>query len=68
MGIRARILRVTTDGLGPRSRNVLEGLCRTQRQLQRFPLIFQQMLDSGELLKYGDRRGATYGPPKRKRK
>jgi hypothetical protein len=65
MGLQARILAVTTE-TGPRKRSVLEGLCRTDRQRRTFTDIFQRMQDSGALVMFGQRRGATYGPPKRK--
>jgi hypothetical protein len=67
MGLQARILAVTTE-TGPRKRSVLEGLCRTDRQRRTFSDIFHRMLESGVLVMFGRRRGATYGPPKRKRK
>jgi hypothetical protein len=68
MGLRQRILNVVAlEGGGPRKRSVLEGMARRSRQANRFDEIFNSMLARGELVKYSDRRQATYGPPRRRR-
>lgn len=64
MGLRARILKITQpDNGGPRKLAVLLALARTPVQIHRARSIVQQMLNCGELVMYGDRRGATYGVP-----
>lgn len=62
MGLRARILRITSE-TGPRSMNVLRGLARTADQVWRFDSIIKRMRAAGELVKYGSKRGATWGAP-----
>lgn len=65
MGLRARILRVVEpESGGPRKRSVLEGLARSPKQRAQFRQIFAAMLERGELVMLGDRRGARYGLPR----
>lgn len=66
MGLRARILRVTTE-TGPRSMNVLRGLVRTPVQAAQFDKIIKAMRAAGELKKYGKRKDAKWGAPGWKR-
>lgn len=64
MGLRQKILRVVApDGGGPRKRNVLEGLARGYKVAD-FDRTLAQMLERGELVMYGERKGARYGLPK----
>jgi hypothetical protein len=66
MGLRARIVAVTAES-GPRSKNILRGLARSEKQRQQFDAIFQSMIDKGELvIRDSDRRWAKYGPPKQR--
>lgn len=68
MGLRQRILRVVApDNGGDRKRNVLLGLARTPAQRERANKIIDAMLDAGELVMRGERRGAVYGLPKVRR-
>ena len=68
MGLRARILRlVSLEYGGPRKRNVLEALARSDKQRRQFPQIFDQLIDRGELVMVGAKRGARYGLPRRPR-
>ena len=61
MGLRSRILRlVHPDNGGPRKRNVLEALARGKEDSR---TTFKRLLASGDLVMYGDHRGATYGQP-----
>jgi hypothetical protein len=64
MGLKARILKVTRpENGGPRKKSVLEGLARASCQAPNFGEIFRGLLKNGELVKYGARRDALYGPP-----
>lgn len=64
MGLITRILRVTeVEGGGPRPKSVLKALVRSPRQAERFDKLLAGALAAGRLKMYGDRRGATYGPP-----
>lgn len=64
MGLRLRILRVVApENGGPRKRNVLEGLARGYK-IADFDATLKCMLERGELVMYGDRRGARYGLPR----
>lgn len=64
MGLRARILTVVQlECGGPRNKNVLKSLARTPAQVEEFERIFDDMLASGELVMYSDKRHAVYGPP-----
>lgn len=64
--LRRRILRVVApESGGPRSRNVLQGLARTEPQRSAFGGLLEAMLEAGELAMYGDRKGARYGLPRR---
>ncbi len=65
MGLRARIVAVTRE-TGPRSKNVLRGLARDEKQRVQFDAIFRLLLDDKELVMHGDKRGATYGPPRQR--
>lgn len=64
MGLRQKILRVVAeDSGGPRNRNVLRALARTYKVAD-FDKTFDAMLERGELVMYGDKRGARYGLPR----
>lgn len=68
MGLRLRILRlVHPDGGGPRPRRLLELMARTDLERRRAVKVVDAMIEDGELVKYGDRRGARYGLPKERR-
>ena len=67
MGLRQRILRVVApESGGDRKRNVLVGLARTDGQRKRAGRIIEAMLERGELVMRGERRGAVYGLPRRR--
>ena len=55
------------DGCGPATKAVLRGQCRNSWQRYKFNEILRGMLDAGELEMFGERKGARYGLP-RKRK
>lgn len=68
MGLRARILKlVHPDGGGPRQRRLLEMMARTALERRRAPAVIDAMLENGELVMYGRKRGARYGLPKDQR-
>ena len=68
MGLKARILSVVQpENGGPRARTVLSGLARDDKQRAAFPRIFRELIERRELVRYRGRRGATYGPPERKK-
>lgn len=62
MGLRARILRVTTE-TGSRPIAMLRGLARGK---ENFASTFARMRARGEIVMHGERKGATYGPPKKR--
>lgn len=64
MGLRQRILDVTGHDLGPAKRTVLSGLARGKDD---FDKTFERMLERGEIVMYGDKKGARYGVPGWKR-
>jgi len=63
MSVRTKILKlVHTDNGGPRARRLLEaGASLGGEDGKRF---VDQMIERGELLKYGDKKGARYGLPR----
>jgi hypothetical protein len=63
--LRARLLRIVSGDGGPASKTVLRGIARHRGELDQFAGIFRAMLDAGELVMYGDRKGALYGTPDR---
>lgn len=63
MGLRARILRIATE-TGPRPRRWWSYCAQGK---DNFDTTFERMLQRGELVKFGDRKGATYGVPKSRR-
>lgn len=66
MGLRLRILRlVHPESGGPRPRRLLVAMARTMREKSRAELVVAQMIERGELVKYGDRKGTKYGLPGR---
>ena len=72
MSHRARILKVLAslprNGKTPQSlpRTVLEGLARTEQDRRAAPQLIDYMIALGELVMHGERRGATYGLPKKR--
>lgn len=65
MGLRVRILRaVHPDGGGPRPRSLLVAMARTPREKDHATDIVDDLIRSGALVKYGDRKGAKWGLPK----
>jgi len=70
VGLKARILRCVAplpDGPGPATKAVLRGLCRDDKQRAAFPAVLRELLGAGELLIYGERKGARYGLPRKRR-
>lgn len=67
MGLRARILKSVSGVCGNASKAVLRGQARDERQRTAFPEVLRELLASGELVMYGDKRGAVYGLPRKKR-
>lgn len=68
MGLRVRILRlVHPESGGPRPRRLLEMLARTPREKDHAADIVDDLIRSGALVKYGDRKGAKYGLPTKAR-
>lgn len=68
MGLRQRILRVVLpESGGDRKRNVLLGLARTPAEKARAGKIIDAMLERGELVMRGAKRGAVYGLPRRRK-
>lgn len=64
MGLRVRILKlVHPESGGPRPRRLLEMMARTALERRRAKAVIDAMIERGELVKYGDRRGARYGLP-----
>lgn len=63
MSARAAILKlVHSDNGGPRSRRLLEAVASLRgKDGKKF---VDAMIERGELLKYGDKRGAKYGLPR----
>ena len=66
MKLRARLLRTVTGPCGPANRNILRGIARAHGFAESFDETFRSMLESGELVMYGRRKGAVYGTPKRR--
>lgn len=65
MGLRLRILKVVhPDGGGPRPRRLLEAMARTPREKDHAKEIVDQLIASGALVRYGDKKGAKWGLPK----
>ena len=65
MGLRAKILRIVhPEGGGPRPRRMLETLCLAAGNDAKY---IDKMIERGELVMYGRRKGARYGLPKEKR-
>ena len=65
MGLRLRILKlVHPDGGGPRPRRLLEAMGRTPREKDHAKDIVAQLIASGALVRYGDKKGAKYGLPR----
>jgi len=60
-------VRSLPDGCGPATKIALRGLCRSEKQRQAFPKVMREMLDSGELVIRGVRKGARYGLPKKRK-
>lgn len=63
MLLRTRLLRTVSGDCGPTNKNVLRGLAKAHGQLQQFANTFRGLLDSGQLVMYGTRKAAVYGPP-----
>ena len=57
-----KVLRVVAES-GPRKREVLNGLASHYGE---GPYLIDYLIASGKLAKYGDRRGAIWGLPKRR--
>ena len=65
MSLRLRILKlVSPTNRGPQKRTILEGQARTPREKANAEQTVADMIERGELAKYGDKRGAKYGLPK----
>lgn len=70
MLLRTRLLRTVSGDCGPASKNILRGIAKAHGQLQQFTNTMRDLLDAGELVMYGQRKDAVYGPPgwRKKRK
>jgi hypothetical protein len=58
--LRTRLLRCLAEG-GPASKNTLRGLARNWGKEPEFEAAFRELLDSGDLIMFGVRKGALYG-------
>jgi len=69
MKLRTRLLRIVSGDCGPASKNVLRGIARAHGYPSdhEFNRALRELLDAGELVMRGKRKGAVYGPPKRAR-
>lgn len=62
MGLRAQILKVVhPDSGGPRSRRMLDAIAIRAGKTENF---VQEMIARGELVQYGDKKGAKWGLPR----
>lgn len=68
MLLRTRLLRAVSGDCGPANKNVLRGIARACGELPRFESTLRGLLDAGELVMYGARKGALYGLPGWRRK
>jgi hypothetical protein len=66
MKLRARLLRVVTGGCGPATKATLRGIARAHGLEEEFDDTFGAMLVAGQLVMFGDKRGARYGVSKRR--
>jgi hypothetical protein len=66
MKLRTRILRLVSGEHGPATKTTLRGIARHHGFCEQFDATFRAMLDAGELVMFGDKRGATYGVRKRR--
>jgi len=65
MGLRLRILKlVHPESGGPRPRRLLEMMARTPREKDHASAIVDELIRSGALVRYGDKRGAKWGLPR----
>jgi len=56
-----RVLRaVSSENCGPRKRNVLDAIATSAGE---GPYLIDYLIASGKLVKFGERRGATWGLP-----
>lgn len=68
MLLRTRLLRTVSGDCGPASKNILRGIAKARGQLPLFAKVFRALVDAGELVMYGERKNAVYGPPGWRRK
>lgn len=61
--LRTWLLRTVSGDCGPASKNVLRGIAKAHGLLEQFERTFRKMLAAGELVMYGTRKDAVYGPP-----
>jgi hypothetical protein len=68
MNLRTRLIRAVSGDCGPTNKNVLRGIAKAHGQLPRFAKILRALLDAGDIVMYGTRKAAVYGPPGWRRK
>jgi hypothetical protein len=68
MKLRARLLRAVSNDCGPARKSVLRGIAKAHGYAAAFDATFRAMLKTGELVMYGELKGATYGLPGRHKK
>ncbi|HZF19525.1 MAG TPA: hypothetical protein VE008_07440 [Burkholderiales bacterium] len=70
VSLRKRILACVAplpEAGGPRPREWIERVCRTEREREVFDQVFGELLEARQLVMVGIRGGAKYGLPKRRR-
>lgn len=65
MLLSTRILRVLEHG--PRAKRVLAGIAAAHDKAEEFPWVWHWLLESGAIRKFGGRKDAVYGLPRRGR-
>lgn len=65
MGLQATLLRVLRpENGGPRKRTVLEGLAKAKGYKADFDEVLERMIDAGEIVVTGEKRGTRYALPR----
>jgi hypothetical protein len=68
VGLQATLKRVLRpENGGPRKRTVLEGLAKHYGYKADFDEVLKRMIDAGEIVMVGEKRGARYALPGAKR-
>ncbi len=67
MKLRAWLLRSLSGPCGAATKNTLRGLARSHGYADEFEETFKALIAAGAIVMVGDRRGATYAIPKRRK-